>query len=494
MTADEARLWDDPEADLQPTAEELEDIEASERAEAQKAEIGTDPVQLYLHEIGQQALLSSVQEFWLSLMIAAERRLQEIEAAPPPRRRRLSRWKALFRAMFARLRTAWQQVEQAAQEHGFPRPDPLAMLAEADIIPQQWSNPKASSYLRTFLHQGPWGKDATWDAFAHAALEVLIALYTFPPSTRAALHRRWKRHRTWPSPQGFSRMLPADDVLQAQRQRIAQWAKQAREVLIRANLRLVVSVAKRYTNQGVPLLDLIQEGNLGLLRAVEKFDPARGYKFSTYATWWIRQAVSRAIADQSRTIRVPVHLMENYQRLNRIRQQLLQRLGRDPTPEELAVEGGYLDEETAQRVRQAWESGAPLPVRDRQRLRQAVEKVRQILRIAEEPLSLESPVGSDAESQLADFIEDKQTPHPSEYTWQEALREQIRNALAVLTDREREVIELRFGLLDGKVYTLEEVGRRFNVTRERIRQIESRALRKLRHPSRRYFLRESLGQ
>jgi RNA polymerase primary sigma factor len=457
-------------------------------------ELSEDPVRLYLKEIGQIHLLDADSEFRLATRIEAERRVLTLKkhlSVP----RDGNRARALLCSIYDDLITSWKRLQEDAHRlNQNSVPDLLLVLSEARLLRQQWQT-ELPSYFRSFLDNGLWGKDRLWDELVRNAFTLYLSFYLLPEEVAGPLIKHLERTSRMPQFRFFKEREVTQPRLDAEISTIADLAEEANQTLISANLRLVVSIAKRYLGRGISFLDLIQEGNLGLLRAVNKFDPTRGFKFSTYATWWIRQSISRYIAEQARTIRIPVHLFEAITRILRVQRKLVQELGRDPTMEELALNSGFLDDADSDAIKVCQKNNTPLDPELQRRLTLAAAKVQRVLQSADEPVSLERPVGDEESSQLGDFIEDEEALEPMDSAAREMLREQVQSALAGLSEREREVLTLRFGLGDDpKDQTLEEVSRHFNVTRERIRQIEAKALRKLRHPTRSRQLREYLGE
>jgi len=463
-------------------------------------ELSQDPVRLYLKEIGEIDLLTAESEFRLATRNEAHARLDWLKTRELKVNSEPINQKALFSQILVDLHQTFGNLHLFCQTNqAIDLPDFSLVLAEAQALRTQWKNDEPSytrSYLGIYWNESEQTTDAiraeVIKGFIQEVFTFFLASYLLPVDIASYLLGFLCKKGKLPTKQTMIKHMPAAEILERTVMDIELLSDDATTVLIRANLRLVVSVAKRYIGRGISFLDLIQEGNLGLLRAITKFDPTRGFKFSTYATWWIRQSISRYIAEQARTIRIPVHLFESISKLLRIQRSLVQKLGRTPTPEDIALEFDFLTTEEKTRIKEALKCEDPINAKLRDRWNLASEKVQRILKSAEEPISLERPIGNDDSSQLGDFIEDNDAIEPIEAAVREMLRDQVHSALGVLSERERQVLELRFGLIDGKDHTLEEVSSYFNVTRERIRQIEAKALRKLRHPTRSQNLREYL--
>lgn len=446
----------------------------------------SDPAHMYLCEISSTPLITADQELRICATVNAFQWVHKLCALALEGR--LPMWQVTY----SHLETTWSALLLECGKRNVLSPDLKALLRDARSMWLDHASP-TQSVTQGYLRALGWGQDLTVESISKPLYEILLTAVVLPSEFVLPLEQHcagtnrlpeWDEARAW---------MPAASICDDHLREVALRTEQAKNALARSNLRLVVSIAKRYLGRGIAFMDLIQDGNIGLLRAIEKFHVWRGFKLSTYATWWIRQAISRSIADQARTIRIPVHLVEAINKLARLRRHLTQKLGREPTSVDLAMEMDLLGKRELAQIMEAHTTGRPIAPDLAHKLDLAIKRVQNILTASMEPISLESPVGNEQNSLLNEFIADENEPSPSDMATLQLLKQHIRTVLVSLSEREREVLEMRFGFRDGKTHTLEEVGDRLSVTRERVRQIEAKALRKLRHPHHSRGLRDYLG-
>jgi len=473
------------EVDVEDALDDLSDLNSRRLTDPDDTD-GADPVRMYLREIGSTPLLTADQELRTCATFGAEQLAHRLHALA------LESNLPLWQVVYSYLDSAWSQVLDACAKREVLPPDLAIMLRDARTMPREYANP-ASSDVQVYLRALGWGQDLTVETISKPLFEIVLTVIVFPVSFIEQLEGHVQQTLVLPEWDEARAWLPPVADCERHLQVVKSQAEDAKDSLSRSNLRLVVSIAKRFMGRGISFMDLIQEGNMGLLRAIEKFNAWRGFKFSTYATWWIRQAISRSIADQARTIRIPVHLVETINKLTRLHRRMTQELGQDPTSEDLAMEMDLLDEREVAQIMEAHTAGRPVDPALERKLDAAVKRVQTIMKVSMEPISLDSPVGSEQNSMLAEFIADENEPSPSDSASLQMLKQQVRSVLEQLSEREREVLEMRFGFRDGRTHTLEEVGNTFGVTRERVRQIEAKVLRKLRHSHHSRRLRDYLG-